>query len=214
MAIFGELVSYGRVFWNIVSSVWSWRNRRQRKLTPQERLELRAKWKPAVEAWIHEHDRKKLRHDCIIRDVRRLDHYPEAKETKGISPWFRVALIDTYEKGIMLGLQIYGLVEEPEGWRLGEYSTEKEKMVNLTMTGFVPYENIEMIDWDGDQYYSYPHIYCYFVFKGEPYERTAFCQKRNLDEHVYYTEVAEFRSVLKLTKRLKGHAFLKRIGWR
>jgi hypothetical protein len=84
-------------------------------------------------------------------------------------------------------------------------------MVNLVLTGFIPYENIEMIDWDGDQYYSYPHLYCYFDFKGEPYERIAYCEKRNLDEHIYYTEIVEYYSVLKLTKKLKGRAWLKRV---
>lgn len=209
--ILDEVISYGKVAWGLVSYLWRWARRNKRNLTPQQKLELRAKWKPQVEAWLLEHERKKLRQDCIIRDMKRMDNYPDTKEAKGISAWFRVGLVDTYEKGIMVGLRIEGLVEEAEGLRLGDYGAEKDRMVNLTLTGFIPYENIELIDWDGDQYYSYPHLYCYFDFKGEPYERLAYCQKRNLDEHVYYTEIAEYHSVLKLTKKLKGRAFLKRV---
>jgi len=77
----------------------------------------------------------------------------------------------------MLGLQICGLVQEPEGWRLGEYATEKEKMANLTLTGFVPYENIEMIDWDGDQYYSYPHPIVILCSKVSPMRKSRFVRK-------------------------------------
>ena len=51
------------------------------------------------------------------------------------------------------------------------------------------------------------------MFKGEPYEKVAFCEKGTLDEDIYFTEIVELRPVLKLTKRLKGRAFLKRIGW-
>jgi len=36
------------------------------------------------------------------------------------------------------------------------------------LTGCIPYENIESVDWEGDRYYSVPHIYCYFAFKGQP----------------------------------------------
>jgi hypothetical protein len=209
---FSEYLNFGKAGWSIGAYIWRWLGRNKRKLTPQQKFELRAKWKPPVEAWLLEHNREKLRHDCIIRDMKRMDNYPNVKEEKGISPWFRVGLIDTYEKGIMVGLSIKGLVEEEIGWRLGDYESEKVRTVDLMLTGFIPYENIEMIDWDGDQYYSYPHIYCYFDFKGEPYERLAYCRKGTLDEHIiFYTEVAEYHSVLKRTKKLKGHAWSKRV---
>jgi hypothetical protein len=112
----------------------------------------------------------------------------------------------------MVGLRWVGLAEEEEGWRLGDYQAENDRMINLMLTGFIPYENIEMIDWDGDQYYSYPHVYCYFDFKGEPYERLAYCRKGELSEHhIFYTEVAEYHSVIERTRRLKGRAWLQRV---
>ena len=79
-----------------------------------------------------------------------------ARASAGLGAWFRVGLISTYERGIMVGLSWEGLVEESEGLRAGDYATEKERMNNFILTGFIPYENIETIDWDGDQYYSYP----------------------------------------------------------
>jgi hypothetical protein len=107
--ILDEIISYGKVFLGLASHLWRWTQRNKRKLTPKERLEQRAKWKPQVEAWLLEHEREKLRNDCIIRDMRRMDNYPDTKEAKGISAWFRVSLIDTYEKGIMVWLRIEAL---------------------------------------------------------------------------------------------------------
>ncbi len=37
------------------------------------------------------------------------------------------------------------------------------------LIGFIPYDLIDHVDVTGDEYYSYPHIYCHFAFKGEPY---------------------------------------------
>jgi hypothetical protein len=34
-------------------------------------------------------------------DMKRMDSYPQVVESKRISPWFRVNLVDTYERGIM-----------------------------------------------------------------------------------------------------------------
>jgi len=199
-----EAISYGKVGGSIIAAARRWWKARKRRLTPQEKLELRVKWKPQFETWIAEHYREQLRQDCIIRDMKRMDHYPQIAEGKGISSWFRVELIDTYERGIMVGLGLYGLIEEAHGWRRGEYETEKDKMKNCTLAGFIPYENIETVDWDGDQYYSYPHIYCYFTFKGEPYERLAYCEERKLNTHTYHTEVADYYAVRKLSKKKEG----------
>jgi hypothetical protein len=210
--ILDDIISYGKVAWGVVRYLWRWARRNRRNLTPQQKLELRARWKPPVESWLLKHNREKLRHDCIVRDMKRIDEYPNAKKGRGISAWFRVSLIDTYERGLMVGLRIEGLVEESSGWRLGDYENERDRMVNMVLTGFIPCENIEMIDWDGDDYYPYPHIYCYFDFKGEPYERLAYCENGTIDEHIiFYKEIAKYHSVLKLTKKLKGKAWLKRI---
>ena len=78
--------------------------RRRRRLRPSETLELRQKWKPLFEAEVRKTYREKLRRDVIIRDMKRIDAYPELDETRGISPWFRVGLVGTYHRGILIGL--------------------------------------------------------------------------------------------------------------
>jgi hypothetical protein len=77
---------------------------KRHKLTPSEILERRQKWKPLFEQEIRKTRTEKLRQDVIVRDMKRIDHYPDAREGRGISPWFRVGLVGTYHRGIYLAL--------------------------------------------------------------------------------------------------------------
>jgi hypothetical protein len=81
--------------WSIVSGVWKFWRGRKRRLMPQEKLALRAKWKPQVDDWLRTQCAEELRLDVIVRDMKRMDAYPNTKQGKGISSWFRVGLIDT-----------------------------------------------------------------------------------------------------------------------
>ena len=60
-----------------------------------------------------ERGQEQLRPDVIIRDVLRIDDYPELSEKKGISSWFKVGLLDTYDRGILLGLEWVRLAQPP-----------------------------------------------------------------------------------------------------
>lgn len=195
-----EALAIGRIGWAAVKGLWGFSQRNNRKLSAAEKLALRAKWKPQFANYLREHISKKLRTDVIIRDMRRIDKYPDIEEKKGISPWFRLGLCDIYERGIMVGMGWDAIVKEDEGyrherWPGGEINSEK-----VILMGFIPFESIESVDWDGDGYYSFPHIYCYFEHRGEPYERTMFCRKQELDGWPYYTEVVDRKSVLKVGK--------------
>jgi hypothetical protein len=75
----------------------------RKKRTPAERIALQRQWKPVLEEIIINNWRKNLEEDVIIRDVRRFDNYPETTNKRGISPWFRAGLVDTYHRGILVG---------------------------------------------------------------------------------------------------------------
>jgi len=70
------------------------------------------------------------------------------------------------------------------------------------LVGYVPFENIESADWYGDEYYGFPPLYCYFCHRKEPYEKLAFCEKRDLDGTPYYPEVAPYPAVRKRSRKL------------
>jgi hypothetical protein len=176
----------------------------QRRLSPSEVLELRTKWKPQFEKYIWENYSKKLRSDVIIRDVKRLDKYPDIDENeKGISPWFRLGLVGTYHRGIYVAHGWGGLVKDGEGWRYPDYKSGERGEVKVLLIGSIPYENIEQVDWNGDEYYGYPHIYCWFNNKKEPYEHTGIYEKHEpiTDGALpWFKEIADVEEVRRRSK--------------
>lgn len=139
-----------------------------------------------------------LRQDVIVRHVDRMDAYPQIdKSDIDISPWFRVALLDTYERGIVLGLRIGGLVRCDGGFRFNDHINGEKSDITAFLMGDIPYDSIVAVNMEGDEYYNFPHIYCNFDFSGEPYERKWFCEKINQSHgHPYFKLLAEYEDVI------------------
>ena len=179
-------------------------------MPPQQKIELRQKWKPRFEEHIRDNFTKELRSDVIIRDVKRVDQYPETKEKeKGISAWFRLGLVGTYHRGILVAFQWNRLVKVGEGeFRFLDYDNDdqntKDDALKVLQLGMIPFENIEDVDFEGDEYYHYPHIYCHFANRGEPYERVAYFTRNQLfeDSLPYHSEVAEAKAVIETSRKL------------
>jgi hypothetical protein len=184
---------------------------KKRRLTGSQRVELRQKWKPQFEAKIWDAYRRELRPDVIIRDLRRVDSYPELKEDeKGISPWFRVGLVGTYHRGILVALRWGTLTKHEVGehWRFTNYRAGERGDLKVVLLGSIPYENIDNVDWDGDEYYGYPHIYCFFAHHKEPYDHTGFYTQTKMPNALpSYHEVVSYRSVRRFSKKLKLDTF-------
>ncbi len=199
-----EYLAPGFVY-SLVKDAWSKIRPKRRVLTPAQIVESRQKWKAEVEPWIVENCRKKLRHDVIIRDMKRIDRYPETSDEQGISPWFRGALVGTYHRGVQIGLTWAELTMHSDGesYRRTNYDAGEKGDINTLLIGLIPYENIENIDWDGDEYYNYPHLYCYFLRqRREPYERLAYFTEIVPSHGIpHYSEVADYEAVRKLTKK-------------
>jgi len=193
-----------RLLLDIVRSGWRFWRRNKRVLTQNEILKARLGWKPKFEAYVWKTQRDKLRQDAIMRDFRRMDSYPSVDDRgKGISPWFRFGLVGTYEKGFMAAIRYGELIEDPDTGKVRyvDYAG-KEKGVGYALVGFVPYERVENVDWEGDQFYDYPHIYCHFDGKGRvPYERLAYCSPFTLNDRTYFRETYSLAEVDKESKR-------------
>jgi hypothetical protein len=177
---------------------------KRRRLTPAQIVELRQKWKPLFESRLHHTHQNGLREDVIIRDMKRMDAYPDHHDGKGISPWFRLFLVDTYHRGILVAHRWVALKKHNEKWRYTNHQAGEQGDIDVAMLSSIPYESIENVDWDGDQIYDYPHIYCYFDRRKEPYERTAFYveTKPHSGNRPFYTEVATYDEVRKLSRKL------------
>jgi len=197
-----EGVAIGRIVLSALTGGWRFWRGRQRRLTPQQKLELRMKWKPEIEERLACQRKKQYDGDIIIRDMRRIDHYPEAREGRGISAWFKVGLIYTYERGMMVGLSWEGLKYTEDG-KLRFTGRDEESDVTLMRTGLIPYECIESIDWNGDRSYNEPHIYCHFDQRHhQPYERIVFCDRRDTPNYSYWLIVEDFEPVKKRSQKL------------
>lgn len=150
-----------------------------------------------------------LRKDAIIRHVRRKDEYPEVStKSKGISAWFRVGLMDVYHNGILVALRFGTLTEGPDGWRYTNYNEDEEGDINVYMIGKIPFDYIEAVNIDGDEYYHYPHIFCHYGNNGEPYEEVVFCEENELSHgHKYYREITTLGEVESNSKSWGGSYF-------
>ncbi len=177
-----------------------WRSDR-RTLTPEQKIAARDKWRPIFEDYFLELARHDQKTDVIVHDVKRLDNYPDTEEKgKGISSWFRVGLMGTYHRGVLLGLQ-WTYLEQKNG-RWVEVRT-KNTAKKVMLLGEVPYEAIESVNFEGDPYYNKPHIWCHFDYKGQPYARMYYGEEFQLDPKFpyHYTEIVGYKP--SLMQRLK-----------
>ncbi len=107
--------------------------------------------------------------------------------------------------GIQVALRWTELKKHTDGerYRRTEYKVGETGDVKAILLGLIPFENIDNIDWGGDGYCNYPHIYCYFSHRHEPYERLAYFTEIVPSHGIpFYTEVATYESVRKLSKKL------------
>jgi hypothetical protein len=169
-----------------------------KSFTPGELVQHSEKLRKIFEQEISKCRAENLRKDVIIRHVNRVDSYPDVNENgKGISPWFRIWLLDTYHRGILVGLRFGSLKECPDGYRLRDYINGEEGDIKLFLVGEIPFKSIETVNMDGDEYYPYPHIFCHFDHNGEPYERLFFCEEiSKTNGHPYYKEIVSYESVM------------------
>jgi hypothetical protein len=198
------------LLYGIARDAWAFARGRRRILSPSEVIRLRDKWQLIFESKIAERRSKRLRQDVIIRDVKRVDNYPDTAEAeKGISSWFRAGLVGTYHRGIQVGLRYEGLCwdESEKKWRYANYKQSEKSEISAALLGLIRYENIESVNWEGDEYYGFPHIYCHFVEKKrQPYERLAFCEHNESDHMEYFSELADYDEVDRYSKKTRaGH---------
>jgi len=122
----------------------------------------------------------------LIRDCDRDCHYLKTPSVnRGISSYFKLWLVYLYEKGIMvsfgaLQIQYIKYDDTKRIWHFCELDDPGGKKV--WMVGKIPYSHIFKIDWQGDAYEPFPHFYCLFDNKSEPYEDIFYCERIQTQE--------------------------------
>ena len=107
--------------------------------------------------------------EAIIRNLENNKEYPDTEERDSafrISNWFKVEIKDLYHNGIevyMSMLEYLKFDRTTKKWVKVSYKEKDEENVfSAWRVGRIPFINIKSIDWDGDEYYPMPHIYCSF----------------------------------------------------
>ena len=165
-----------------------------------EKIQHQEKIRSEIGSYIQKINTEKLRRKVIIRDIDRADSYPEISNEKGISPWFKVELAQTYHRGVQVFLQAGALVTKDDGsLRFRDLKAGEKGDLRVFLVGEIPFLNIEVINWEGDEYDCYPHFYCHFFGKNdEPYERIIFCTEVDMGNgHKHYSEVDTFENIRK-----------------
>lgn len=100
----------------------------------------------------------------------------------------------TYNTGVLLGLR-WTYIEEKNGEWIESQQQQSDSNLKVMLLGELPFEAIETVNFEGDDYYSQPHIFCHFDFKGEPYKRLFYGQEQQLDPNfpTFYSEVSEYK---------------------
>lgn len=197
------------LIYSFLKDCLGWVYKKFKKQDPAEIVVIRQRWKDVFESKLRWIDDVVGYSEAIVRDVKRIDCYPDIDDkTKGISPWFRVGLLGLYHRGVQVGLRIEAIEfdEKFGGWRTTS-NYGGEQTINAYLVGRIPFESIKNVDWEGDEYYGYTHIYCEFnQSRGEPYESLIFCEKKqNPGGRPFYTELVSYDELRKNDKKYKKY---------
>lgn len=160
------------------------------KPNPKSIIERRTQLKLELEENLPRKDTYGVRTEAIIRDLGRIDYYPKIDMmAKGISPWFRVEVKDLYHRGLEVFLSSPQYIKRNQDgeWEFTK-DEDKDKILAFPV-GRIPYEVIQHIDWEGDEFYPIPHLYCTFTaFRKQPYEEIVFYAKKDSSDYLYLVE--------------------------
>lgn len=173
---------------------------------PEQQLAQKAKWEPILKSWLLTSYLNNYRRDIIIRDVKRINSYPNSCEKKrGISSWFRLGALDTLHDGVLVAIRWQTLVEvSNQTYRVAKPDEQDgSATIKVVLAAIIPYYLIEQIEIEGDEYYRFPHIYCHFKLKKQPYKSIQFYEERQADgsSKPYFVQFGEFKKIAKLSKK-------------
>lgn len=172
-----------------------WIVKKFQKPDPVLVLKRREELRREFERKLPQKDKYGVHCEAIIRDIKCMDSYPNTNTVeKGISSWFGVEVKGLYHRGIEVFISMPKYIKRDKSgrWSFADDDDTEEKVLAYPV-GRIPFDLIEYVNWDGDEYYPSPHIYCRFkALDGQPYESIPFFAKEGRNPE-YLIEVKEFR---------------------
>jgi len=105
--------------------------------------------------------------EILIRNIDRMDEYPEEniKNPRKGWPFFKTELRGLYHDGIEVYNRVVGIKETEEGLFVDYRGSGGAYLIAQ-----IPFDWIDHVDFPGDEYDYYSHIFCRFKKKGLPYK--------------------------------------------
>ncbi len=105
----------------------------------------------------------------LLRNIDRANEYPEDKIKNPDKTWpfFKTELRGLYHQGIEVYNAVVGFEEQADGLYINHYGSTNDE--NGYLIARVPFDWIDHVDFDGDEYDFTPHIFCRFKRRGLPY---------------------------------------------
>jgi hypothetical protein len=192
--------------YRVIRDVWPWAVRRIRGIDQVSVIQARKKRKAEFEEHFPIPGGKFSFGRVIIRDIARLDVYPKVEVPKrGISPWFRVHLAALYHRGVMIVVSVERLeyLESVGAWRLAQ-PEKSSSSLPVYLVGKIKFENIVEVEWNGDEYYGEPQLFCRFSEKNhQPYESLAYYAEYPAHDGTYFTELASHDEIRRNTRKFR-----------
>jgi hypothetical protein len=191
-------IGIASLVYRIVGDVAQWVSR---KRDPAAILRHRSAIKADIEAnlrWVHPNVEYG---EAIVRDVRRMDSYPEVESPRrGLSPWFKIWVGGLYYAGLEVRLGIRAATTDSSGeWRLA--IPGEDQSVPSYLVGRIPFDTIVHIDWGGDEFYRAPHIYTRFSHRQRPYQQLVLCAREEGEPRPFYHDLVDYNLALKRQQR-------------
>ncbi|PIH03103.1 hypothetical protein CS538_14660 [Clostridium combesii] len=110
--------------------------------------------------------------EVLIRSIDDTDYPNNTLLEKDFAGYFKAEVYNFYHNGIQVIIEVKDI-------KIKQYENENNDKFKITTIrvleiGYLPFNNIIDYDYDGDEYYMYPHLYCDFINKNDPFEKIGY----------------------------------------
>lgn len=181
--------------------------RRRRSIPPQTVLERRKRWQVEFGEERYRCWNEKLRDDIILVNINKMsDYIDEKRESK--NAYFRLSLMQANTSHCLIYLNKIRIVNKNGKWK--ESLEDTNDMQEVYLCGELPYEYVEEVYWHGDDFYTFPIVYCHFWgVMGGPFKRLAYYRLAYEDARFpeRYIKAFDYKEIKRPTRREKSRYY-------
>ncbi len=125
-----------------------------------------------LEERLHSPMKKFNKSEVLIRSIDDTDYPMNTLLEKDFTGYFKAEVYSFYHNGLMVIIGVRKI-------KIKQYKDIDEdefmiKEIAALEIGYLPFDNIIDYDYEGDEYYMYPHLYCDFVNRNDPFEKEGY----------------------------------------